>query len=69
MTERTDYSDEAVIRAVDKEVYGTAEGEGIVDFESLLTNSVIPNNPDSIFDIKHRKRADDAKVVEEAKSE
>lgn len=49
-----------------KEVYRTDE---IVDFESVLTKSVIPNNPDSVFDIAHRKRADNAKVVEEKKND
>ena len=45
-----------------EEVYRTDE---IVDFENVLTNSVIPNNSDSVFDFAHRKRADDAKIVEE----
>ena len=45
-----------------KEVYRTDE---IVDFESVLTNSVISNNPDTVFDIEHRKRADNAKVVDD----
>ena len=49
-----------------KEVYRT---EGIVDFESVLTKSVIPNNPDSVFDIEHRKRSDNAKVVEEVEND
>ena len=49
-----------------KEVYRTDE---IVDFESVLTKSVIPNNPDSVFDIEHRKRAYNAKVVEETENE
>lgn len=48
-----------------KEVYRTNE---INKFESVLTNSVIPNNPDSVFDINHRKRADNAKVVEDAEN-
>ena len=49
-----------------KEVYRTDE---IVDFESVLTNSVITNNSDSVFDIEHRERADNAKVVEEAEND
>ncbi len=50
-----------------KEVYRTTNK--IFDFENLLTNTVITNNSDNVFDIEHRMRANNAKIVEEAENE